>query len=197
MPSHKRSEIQIEKDREKISEWYLQGWSQRRIAAELRLSQNQIKYDLKIIQARWLQNTMMNLDEAKSKEVAKLYQIEKQAHEAWERSQNDFKATTISGKTVKIEIIDPETGEVIRTEEKLKPTGQVIHTETRPGDPRFLDQVNKCIERRCKLLGLDAPGKQEHTGKDGGPILVDQFKGWTTEDIAKYAITGVKPADIK
>ncbi len=193
MAAPRRSEIQIEKDREKISNWYLSGWSQRRIAAELGLSQNQILYDLKIIREQWQKNITMNLDEVKAKEMAKLHQVEKEARMAWERSQTDFKATTVSGKTVKVEIIDPETG-AVRTEEKLRPTGQIVHTETRAGDPRFLDQVNKCIERRCKLLGLDAPQKNEHTGKDGGPIVVDQFKGWTKEDVIKFIVTGDKPS---
>jgi len=33
--------------------------------------------------------------------------------------------------------------------------------------------VLKCIERRCKLLGLDAPIRREHSGKDGGPVVID------------------------
>lgn len=32
-------------------------------------------------------------------------------------------------------------------------------SEDGPGDKRFLDVVHKCIERRCKLFGLDAPDK--------------------------------------
>jgi len=80
----------------------------------------------------------------------------------------------------------------------LKPINQTVHTETRAGDPRFLAEINKLIERECKLLGLDAPTKQEYTGKDGGPIVIaDRFKGWSKEDIARYAITGIKPTSIK
>jgi hypothetical protein len=30
--------------------------------------------------------------------------------------------------------------------------------------------VRWCIERRCKILGIDAPMRQEHTGAGGGPI---------------------------
>jgi hypothetical protein len=29
--------------------------------------------------------------------------------------------------------------------------------EPRDGNPKFLDGVQRCIERRCKLLGIDAP----------------------------------------
>ena len=34
-----------------------------------------------------------------------------------------------------------------------------VMTEERTGDPRYLDGVMRCIERRCHLLGLDAPAK--------------------------------------
>ena len=41
------------------------------------------------------------------------------------------------------------------------------------GNPAYLRGVIDCIDRRCKLLGLDSPQKLEHSGKDGGPIQVD------------------------
>lgn len=33
--------------------------------------------------------------------------------------------------------------------------------------PQYLAGIMKCIERRCKILGLDAPVKQEHSGAVG------------------------------
>lgn len=44
-------------------------------------------------------------------------------------------------------------------EQSRKPNKAGLPTE--PGDPRFLSGVERCIERRCKLLGLDAPEKFE------------------------------------
>jgi len=40
----------------------------------------------------------------------------------------------------------------------------------RVGKPDAVNAYLKVMERRSKLLGLDAPAKQEHTGKDGGAI---------------------------
>ncbi len=40
-------------------------------------------------------------------------------------------------------------------------------------DPAALDRVVRLLEREAKLLGLDAPTKQEHSGVDGGPIQTD------------------------
>jgi transposase-like protein len=43
--------------------------------------------------------------------------------------------------------------------------------DARKGDVAAVDRVLRIMERRSKLLGLDAPVKLAHTGKDGGPIL--------------------------
>ena len=43
----------------------------------------------------------------------------------------------------------------------------------RDGDPRFLEGIFKCIDKRCKMLGLDAPAKQEISGPNQGPIEVE------------------------
>ena len=39
-----------------------------------------------------------------------------------------------------------------------------------PGDPAFIGKILDVHDRRARLLGLDAPVKQEHSGPDGGPI---------------------------
>ncbi len=36
----------------------------------------------------------------------------------------------------------------------------------------WLDRRIKCMDRRSKLLGLDAPTKQQLSGDDGGPVQV-------------------------
>jgi len=44
--------------------------------------------------------------------------------------------------------------------------------------PKYLAGVLSCIQRRCKILGLDAPLRQEVTGADGAPlslIIVEQI----------------------
>ncbi len=187
----KRSKLEKKRDLARIADLYLDGKEQSEIAEIIGLTQQQVSYDLKKVQAQWLQNTTMNLDAHKAEEIAKTLQTERMYRDIYHKSLNDFKAQTATLRTEK-----PD-GKKDKEKDKPLPVIQVIHTENRNGDPRALDGILKCIERRCKLLGLDAPQKQEHTGKDGGPIVVDQFKGWTLEDVAKYAITGIKPADTK
>ncbi|MCL5942763.1 MAG: hypothetical protein M1325_04475 [Actinobacteria bacterium] len=38
------------------------------------------------------------------------------------------------------------------------------------GEAQAIDRVLKILERRARLLGLDAPVRQEHSGPGGGPI---------------------------
>ena len=133
----------------------MQGKSQTEIAQMLGLCQQQISYDLKAIQTEWQKDTTLALDAYKARELAKLDYTERRYWEAWERSIEEFRSRTIKAKGIKADQ---------KVQTKPEQAEQTIYTENRCGDPRFLDGVLKCIERRCKLLGLDAPAKVETEG---------------------------------
>jgi transcriptional regulator with XRE-family HTH domain len=151
----KRTNFQVRQDRVKIAELYLRGCSQAEIAGKLGFTQQQISYDLQIIQREWRKDTSRALDEYKAKELAKIDHTERCYWEAWERSIEEFRSRTIKAKGIKADQ---------KIQAKPEQAEQTIYTENRCGDPRFLDGVLKCIERRCKLLGLDAPAKVETEG---------------------------------
>jgi len=44
--------------------------------------------------------------------------------------------------------------------------------QAKKGNQGAVDRVLRIMERRAKLLGLDAPTKQEITGSDGGPVVI-------------------------
>lgn len=48
--------------------------------------------------------------------------------------------------------------------------GNLIRGGALDGEPKAVAASVKLMERRARLLGLDAPVKQEISGKDGGPI---------------------------
>ena len=153
-----RSASQIERDRRRISEMYLRGELQADIAKELSLSQSTISNDLAAIQEEWKLSSLMDFDKRKAQELAKVDDLEREYWGAWKRSygvnvKRSKKATKKMGDTIQ------EAGE---TEESLL------------GDPRFLAGVQWCINKRCELMGLDAPKKSELTGKDGKPLLPEQ-----------------------
>jgi biotin operon repressor len=148
--ANKRTKIQRERDRELIAQWVIEGLSQEKIAEKFGLSRQQIGYDLKIIQDQWRQQTAIDLDEYKGRELAEIALAKKKAWEGWEKSCQEFKAKTLTARA--------------DDEKAAQPYSQVIHTESRVGNPRFLAEISRLIERECKLLGLDAPAKIEAEG---------------------------------
>ena len=140
----------------KVAEFYLQGWSQLKIAAEVGSAQSTISRDLKAIREEWRKSRIRDFEEAIAIQLEKIDLTEREAWSAWERSQQD----AVSKKNMM-------TGGECPTEwEQEVRTGQY-------GDPRFLKIALECVERRCKLLGLDAPEKHQHTGADGRPLVME------------------------
>jgi len=156
----RRTQFQIDRDRQYIAGLYLRGYTQAQIAETINadpkrdytLTQQTISNDLKRIREAWLTSALMDFNEAKAQELARIDQVEREAWAAWERSQEDAE----SKKMV-------EAGSNTRYEAQTK--GQT-------GDPRFLELVMKCVDRRCKILGVDAPVRQELTGIAGGLIEI-------------------------
>jgi hypothetical protein len=98
----------------------------------------------------------MDFNEAKARELAKIDKLEREYYAGWRRSCEDEETTrqATKGKVVKRkdeegELVSERPAEVTRTRK-----GQA-------GDPRFLAGVERCIERRCKILGIDAPTRHE------------------------------------
>jgi predicted transcriptional regulator len=138
-----RTKSQEERDKRMISRLYLQGKIQAEIAAELKISQPTVSRELKELVNEWKIERVYDINEAKQKELAKIDNLELEYWEAWSRSRRDaerkIKKDAISSKGFSNE-----------TTEQVEP--QV-------GDPRFLNGVQWCIERRCLILGVDAPKK--------------------------------------
>ena len=162
MAAPKRSASQILKDQAVIAELYLKGWQQATIAdfltdlavdrrPKIKYSVAMVKYDLRGIREGWLESSLRDFDAVKAEQLAKLDQLEFDAWEQWRRSCNDY------SKHV--------------TEEKG--ATQFPGTNTRDesgeqyGDPRYMNVILSIIERRCRLLGLDAPQKMAPTNPAG------------------------------
>lgn len=164
-----RTSFQREHDLVITASLYCQGMYQSAIAKKIGVSQKQISYDLRVIQHRWQQSMVADFDARKARELAKIDETERQAWRGWRRSLKDAVKNIKSAKSAPPSV-DAE-GHVV--------TGQIVEAreerEGQAGDPRFLAIVQGCIERRCKIFGIDAPTKGELTGKDGGPIEVRGF----------------------
>jgi len=159
-----RTKIQREYDLEEVSALYLQGWVQVRIAEHINkirnydITQQTVSRDLKTIQERWFASSLRNFDEAKAQEIAKVDHLELVAWEAYQSSIKPIIKQKISKK------VDGQTTEA--TQEAYRGYGDV----------RFLEMVYKCIDRRCKLLGLDAPVRQDVDITSGGNTLGESLE---------------------
>ena len=165
-----RNPAQRERDRAYLAERYLRGVTQAEIAVHLGLSRQQITYDVKLLQARWRQSSLHDFDAARGQELAKIDELERTYWVAWEHSLQERQTTT----TKRVDVGVPgEQGGSARAEAQLR-------KEQRDGNPAYLEGVRWCIERRCRLLGLDAPEQIEHSG--GVEILVRRVSGRSEDD---------------
>jgi len=151
-----RLPAQEERDRHNIGRMYLKGMIQADIAKELQVSQSTISREIKMLVEEWRVERAYDINEAKQRELAKVDALEIEYWEAWKRSQEDA-VTRTEGKTSQ--------GFVDTT-----------RTEGQAGDPRFLDGVLKCIQKRCDILGVDAPKKIAGTGEGGEFIITVRYE---------------------
>lgn len=145
----RRSPSQIARDRRKISDLYLKGELQTDIARTLRISDATVSRDLRSLYKQWQKSTLVDIDKKKAEELAKIDRLEREYWAAWERSCLD--AETIRQEAKRN-----------TTNDKLAPEKVIKTAIGQAGDPRFLSGIQWCIERRCKILGIDAPEKKEH-----------------------------------
>ncbi len=157
MAAPKRTKFEIEDNRRDITRLYLRGKTQAEIAKELEISRSMVAYDLKAILELWKKQTVRDLDADKVQELEKLAELERTYWAAWDASLERMEATATE-----------------RTEDHDgASTKATVKRESRYGNPAYLQGVMNCIQRRAKLLGLDAPVRQEHSGPNGAPIQAD------------------------
>ena len=158
--------IAILQRRKTVASRYLHGEPQWQIANSLEVTQQTVSLDLKAIRAEWLADAKQDYDEIVGQELANLREVERQAWEAWTRSCQN--AETMKARMRKRARVGDDDGESF-TEKTSK--GQA-------GDPRFLDVINRCRERRCKILGIEAEQRQPD-----GQTPYKVYLGFSPEDV--------------
>ena len=148
----KRTEFEREAQLVEIKDAYLRGDTQMVIAERLGLSQGQISRDLAKIQRRWRESSLVDINEAKQRELERIDVLEREYWQAWENSKGEQQRSTASKQ-----------GELSRA--------QIVKYES-AGDPRFLAGVQWCVEQRCKILGLYAPLRSEVAATIDGELHV-------------------------
>lgn len=135
---------------------YLRGYHQQYIADELKVSVATICNDLKSMHTEWKHSASVAIDEKIALELAKLDEVEATAWKAFEESKETSVSSHEKGTT----------------------------TNNTAGDARFLSIIQSCIEKRCKILGIDSPDKLELSGRDGEPIQIKQKMDMAVNSLA-------------
>ncbi len=144
-------------------DWYCQGLTQVAIADRINadrdydLSQQTISNDIIAIQKGWLKSSLRDFDEMRAEQLGKVDRLEREYWRGWERSCEDAETTVKKQKGTLTKYEDEKTGRFAAE----RPAEQQQTSKGQAGNPSFLAGVERCIKRRCKLLGLDAPVEHE------------------------------------
>jgi hypothetical protein len=158
----KRKKFEVERDQNFVTEYYLKGFSARIIAMKIsekvgndengepyKISHVTVLKDINFLLSQWYSERIHDITNQKLIELTKIDKLEQTYWDAWEKSVENHRKITNKAKGA-VGSKNPNYQEITETE--IREFGEV----------RFLQGVDKCIERRCKLLGLDAPVKMEH-----------------------------------
>lgn len=142
-----RQRFEAEQRRRKAAALYLQGMTQHDIAERLEVAQTTVQRDIAVVRERWKQAGIHDLNERKCAELERVDWAEREAQRGWRRSLQDEVTVT------------REEGGENGTRTTVKRRGQ-------SGNPAFLQTVLKCVDQRCRILGLNAPEKIDVTITD-------------------------------
>lgn len=156
-----RTTAERDAHRQRIAELYLRQWSQLDIANELKISQPTVSRDLAAVQKQWRESAVLDMNEAKQRELARIDTLEREYWQAWEASKKDIVTTRQKG--IKIEGREVDVKEV------------TLEKRTSTGNPAYLAGVMSCIEQRCKILGLVAPPNVNINNEIGLSVNADTF----------------------
>jgi DNA-binding Lrp family transcriptional regulator len=148
-----RTKTQRARDERNIASLYLKGELQGDIAESLGLSQSTVSRALKSLQEDWRSSAIIDINEAKARELAKIDALELEYWQAWKRSQEDAES-----EITKMQGTPPKQGDANPAPAKLETQKK---REGQSGNPAFLRGVEWCINKRCEIIGVNAPIKQE------------------------------------
>lgn len=148
-----------------VARAYCEGQTQAAIAEQTGVTNQQISYDLRILQRRWLEQAKGDIDAARAKELAKLDNLEREYWAAYERSK----------------VTREEQTEAAFERDGILTVRRSKKTRERDGNPDYLAGVMACIQQRCTILGLNAAGRydvrrelEEYARKRAGELGLDE-----------------------
>jgi hypothetical protein len=165
---------------------------QHQIAEELGISRQQVGYDLGLIRAEWQASAARDFDQHVAEELAKLDHLEATYWDGWQRSLQPLEST--SSEEIADEVCMPAGRRHQRVKVPRSRTRAATRTEQQHGDASFLAGVARCIEQRCRVLGLNAPASVNVAGSlDFGALYELAQQGQARPRLE--VLEGAKPVD--
>lgn len=150
----------------------MRGHTYESIAEEIGITFKGVGNILARMHKRYLKNNMDDVQKCRQEQIAELSNVAKEAYAAWERSKGQ-KITIKKRARAKDGTMLP--GEA--SEERYESDG----------DTRYLNVYLKAKEDLRKIMGADAPIKNELTGKNGQPLeIVNAFREPAKNQIQKF-----------
>ena len=159
------------------------------------LSLPQIQYDVKELEKRWRDAYLSDMDILKGRELRRIDSLESAYWDSYERSlgsrsEIEENVTEFTKEGDKIGVADDEEVEALK---RMRKSVTRKFANARDGEVRFLNGIQWCIDKRCEILGLNAPLKAEMTfdwrseaereGIDPGIIYNDIVKKFVNSNI--------------
>ncbi len=117
--------------RTEVMQLRLRGRNMEDIAEMLEVSLSTVSNDVKRVHEEWRKKRIDQFNEHIHRELTRINMIETELWAAWESSKEQRFFEETSGEK-----------------------GETTKTRKGPGDPKYLSEIHKCIDKRCKLLGL-------------------------------------------
>lgn len=155
----KRSKDQLIRDRKRVSELILQGYTQQEVADKLaeetglQLSRSTIRADIEVIRKDWLQERRDNYDLLIDRELSRCDSTETELWKAWRASCNVAEKKIISEVAKQLEEGKDDLEMVVAK------VVTILDSKGGAGDPRFFDKIISVQKERRRLLGLYAPAR--------------------------------------
>jgi len=182
----KRTEVDKEKDRSMIMQLYIEGLNYRDIsilvseARDYSISYTTVGEDIKRCLEDWKAKRDDKVELYITIELAKIDALEREYWEAWKKSKNNYEQK--SAKIIRNKGGKEIGGTIDKEETSVK---QLVEF----GDPRFLQGIERCIQKRIDLLGLDAAKNLNVNYKDVSETTVFKVKTTSLDDVEMKAVS--------
>lgn len=182
----KRDKAQIEFDRMRESELYLQGYTHAEIRDILEretgisLSRRTIGNDLKAIRKGWLDKREKDYEAFVNREADRIDVMERELWKAWRNSCEDASQEIIEQVAKALQ----EAGDDEAYELVTKKVTRIVNKNNGVGNPKFLSMIIDAQKERRKLFGLYAPARLGIDINKKSEILI---KGYAIKEVSPDA----------